>query len=249
MADYISKIKELELLFSDNGYDGSGDTAFVIEEGSIPIIVSAPHAINHFRDGKVKWADMYTGGIARYLHEVTGCHLIYSCKFSESDPNYDAPGTNKYQDAILEYLTHHKVVVLLDLHGAAKKREYAVEMGTAPVQHPLKGVEYENDPSLHEFKFISGLIKNILENRFANLSTEKKKVWKNQIFDAGDQNTVTKFISENTETACIQLEINGCYRDPENEKEFICLIDGLIEIINILSNIDWENKPFYPLKR
>lgn len=26
-------------------------------------MVSAPHAINQFRNGQVKWADMYTGGI------------------------------------------------------------------------------------------------------------------------------------------------------------------------------------------
>lgn len=240
MSKLISRIKELEVLFSNNQYDGNGKTAFVIEEGDIPIIVSAPHAINQFREGQVKCADMYTGGIARYLHEVTGCHLIYSCMFTESDPNYDEPGTNKYQDALVEYLKKHKVAVLLDLHGVAKKRGYAVEMGTAPEQNPQPGMKYEQDPSLHEHKFIADLIKEIFECQFENYDIQQKKVWKNQIFDAGDQNTVTKYISGNTNTACIQLEINGNYRDPNNKVEFSGLVRGLIKIINLLSKKNWE---------
>lgn len=239
MENCITRIKKLEQLFSDNQYNGSGQTAFFIEEGNIPIMVSAPHAINQFREGQVKWADMYTGGIARYLHEVTECHLICSSMFTESDPNFDLPGTNKYQDALVDYLGTHKIVVLLDLHGAAKNREYAVEMGTAPKQNPETGVEYEQDPSLHEYKFIAELIKKLFEKNFVECTTDKKSVWKNQIFNAGSQNTVTKYISENTSTACIQLEINGIYRKPENELELLALVNSLKELIHILAKIDW----------
>lgn len=239
MNECVERIKQLETLFSDNQYDGSGKEAFIIEVGTIPIMLSAPHAINQYREGQVKWADRYTGGIARYLHQVTGCHLIYSCMFTESDPNYDLPGTNRYQDTLAKYLSEHKVYVLIDLHGAAKKREYAVEMGTVPEQNQIPGVIYEEDPSLHEYKFISIIIKELMEKNFKNCSTDRKEVWKNQIFNAGDQNTVTKFISENTKTACIQLEINGIYRNPENEIEFMMLIKSLVELIRIFSTIDW----------
>ena len=238
----IEKIKEYETLFSDNQYEGSGKNAFIIEEGTIPIMVSAPHAINQFREGKVKRADMYTGGIARYLHEETGCHLIYSCMFTESDPNFDLPGTNSYQETLKEFVERYSVAVLLDLHGAEKKREYAIEMGTAPEQNPILGVVYEEDPSLHEHKFISGLIQNLFEDNFKLCPCERKEVWKNKIFDAGDQNTITKYISENTDTACIQLEINGIYRDPANQIEFIALIKSLKELIDILQGIDWTQE-------
>lgn len=240
MDNCITRIKELEILFSDNQYDGAGSSPFVIEEGNIPIMISAPHAINQFREGQVKWADMYTGGIARYLQEITGCHLIYSCMFSESDPNYDAPGNNKYQEALQEYISTHKVLLLLDLHGAAKKREYAVEMGTAPEQDQIPGVVYEEDPSLHQYKFIDDVVKKIFENRFAELQIEQKNVWKNVVFDAGDQNTVTKYISENTDTPCIQLEINGNYRNPDNKEAFIALVDALINIVNYFATLNWE---------
>lgn len=240
MSKLIDEIKELELLFSYNQYDGSGKEAFVIEEGSIPIMISAPHAINQFREGQIKVAEMYTGGIAQYLHKVTGCHLIYTCMFTETDPNYDEPGTNIYQDALKEYLTEHQVYLLIDLHGAAKKREFAVEMGTAPEQNPVPGVVYEKDPSLHEYKFIAKKIKEVMEKHFGICGVDRKEVWKNQIFDAGDHNTVTKYISENTSTSCIQLEINGLYRDPENITEFTALVNSLIELINYFASCNWN---------
>lgn len=240
MSKLIDEIKELETLFSDNQYDGSGKEAFVIEEGTIPIMISAPHAINQFREGQVKWADMYTGGIARYLHKMTGCHLIYSCMFTETDPNYDEPGTNRYQDAIKDYLSKHQAYILIDLHGAAKKREYAIEMGTAPEQNPVPGVIYEEDPSLHEYKFIAKRIKEVMEKHFADCDVDRKEVWKNRIFGAGNQNTVTKYISENTSTSCIQLEINGLYRDPGNVTEFTALVNSLIELINYFASYNWN---------
>ena len=225
----IEQIKDLESLFSDNKYDGSGEKAFVIEEGSIPIMVSAPHAINQYREGQIKWADMYTGGIARYLHEVTDCHLIYSCMFTETDPNYDCPGTNRYQESLEEYVKTHGVKFLLDLHGASRDREYAIEMGTAPNQNR------KEDPSLHQLIFADRLIQYIFEDCFKDLKISQKKVWKNVIFDAGDQNTVTKYISENTETACVQIEINRELRTPDNEEAFCALLEGLTRIIKAFS--------------
>lgn len=237
----ISRIKELESLFSDNQYDGSGKNAFVIEEGTTPIMLSAPHAINQYRNGQIKWADMYTGGIARYLREKMGCHLIYSCMYTESDPNFDEPGNNKYQEALKKYVEQHKIKLLLDLHGAAKEREYAIEMGTAPKQNQISGQYYEEDPSLHQYKFIDDVIKKIFEDQFNNLNINQKAVWKNVIFNAGDQNTITKFISETTDTACIQLEINSNYRNPENTLEFVNLVKALQIIISFFSDLDWNN--------
>ena len=246
MNNCLRKIKRLEKLFSDNFYNGSGKTAFNIEEGRIPIMVSAPHAINQFRDGKIKYADMYTGGIAKYLHEKTGCHVIYSCMYTESDPNYDEFEVNKYQHELLEYVNKHNIILLIDIHGAAKERDYAVEMGTAPSPEQLVENEYENpaneDPSLLQYKFIDDIIRIILEDKFKSHSIAKKNVVKNILFHAGDQNTVTKSISGKSKTACIQLEINGEYRNPDNTNEFISLVESLIAIIEFFSKIDWKDR-------
>ncbi|MCR5155241.1 MAG: hypothetical protein K6C96_00990 [Butyrivibrio sp.] len=242
MGRYIDEVKELEAPFLTNEYDGEGEASFAIEEGSIPVMISAPHAVNHFRNGKVKFADRYTGGIARFLHKLTGCHVIYACKSTGCDPNYDEPGTNEYQDILKEYLEKHDVKLLIDIHGASKEREYAAEMGTAPCQDPKPGIVYEEDPSLHEYKFAANIIKCLLESGIRNCETDKKEICKNKIFDAGGQNTVTKFISENTDTSCVQLEINGTYRDPGNRAMFSAMIRSLVNIVMLLGTIDYDDK-------
>lgn len=246
LLECINRVSELEELFSANQYNGAGNHAFVIEEGTIPIMVSAPHATNHFRNERVKPADMYTGGIARYLHEETGCHLIYSSKFTKSDPNFDISSQNEYQKQLREYVEKNNVLLLLDLHGAALSKEYAVEMGTAPHSKKILPEEKEEDPSLQKYKFIDDVVRFFLEQQFKKCSVKKNAVWKNVIFGGGKQNTITKYISESTGTACLQLEINRLYRMPQNQKEFCGLIEGLTEIICFFSDIDW-NEPDYEI--
>ena len=50
-----------------NNYDGDWSNLFKIHRGAVPIMISAPHAVNHFSRGKMKYAEMFTGGIAEYL--------------------------------------------------------------------------------------------------------------------------------------------------------------------------------------
>ena len=76
--DAIQQVQKIDQQFSRNQYNGGGQNDFVIKEGSIPVMISAPHSINHFRKGQLKLADKMTGGIALYLHQLTGCHVIYS---------------------------------------------------------------------------------------------------------------------------------------------------------------------------
>lgn len=237
----VEKIKKYELLFSGNNYNGCGDVPFIIEEGEIPVMISASHSINHFREGKSKLADKYTGGICRYLHEKTGCHAMYSSMYTECDPNYDLPEKNIYQQALKDYLLNKDVFVLLDLHGAAFSREFAIELGTAPQHFSNDLYNSSEDPSLLEYQFIDDVIIDVFNDLFISLENNKKTIWKNKLFDAGGQNTVTKYISSDTHTACIQIEINGLYRNPDNTYEFCALIEGLLRIINEFQNINWKD--------
>lgn len=240
----VDKIIKYEKKFSCRKYNGRGKKEFKIKEGNIPVMISAPHSINQFREGQLKYADMYTGGIALFLHEITGCHVICSSKNKGKDPNYDPNpnGENLYQTALKNYLDNHKISVLIDLHGASSKRDYSVEIGTAPVRDENGDIVGNPDPSLNGKSFICDLIRYTFEFVFKDVvqPIEKKQIWKNQVFDAGSQNTVTKYISSSTKVACAQLEINGIYRNPENIDEFSRLIEGLIYLTNILGKIDWD---------
>lgn len=69
--------KKLEEEFSQNNYYHS-ENSFKFLPGTIPIILSAPHSVRHFREGKMKAHDFYTGAIVKNLHLLTSCHVVYS---------------------------------------------------------------------------------------------------------------------------------------------------------------------------
>lgn len=240
MPNLFEQIELNEKIFSINNYDGAEGENYKIIEGTVPIMLSAPHAVNHFRNEQKKWADLWTGGIALYLQQVTGCHLIYNACFTETDPNFDAPENNDYQKTLEQYLKNTPIYVLLDLHGSSVNREYAVELGTAPSPDKSEQEKQEDLTSLHGHKFIEDIVVKAFEQHFSGLNTLKKSVWKNKVFSAGGQNTITKGISENTDTACLQLEINAEYRNPNNQKQFTALIAALQQIIQKLSALDWS---------
>ncbi len=237
----IKQILDFEKNFSCQQYQGNGKENFIIEKGVIPIMLSAPHSINQQRDGKKKRADKMTGSIAQFLHKATGCHIIYSAKFSEGDANYDpiANNGNPYQSRLIEYIKENNIKVLIDLHGAAAERGFAIEIGTAPLRDASNNIIGNEFRSLKGHDFIVKLIKYTLDYFLRDVQHPKKEVWHNRVFDAGHQNTVTKSVSEHTDCACLQMEINRAYRETENTAEFIKLLESLIYIISTLSNIDW----------
>ena len=239
MTTIFEQIAENEKIFSADNYNGNARENYKIIRGNIPIMLSAPHAVNHFRNGQKKWADLWTGAITLYLQQTTDCHLIYNACFAETDPNFDPPENNDYQNALRQYLKNTPVYVLLDIHGSSANREYAVELGSAPSPAKSEQEKQEDLTSLHGIKIIEDIVISAFNQNFAKLKTPKKSVWKNKVFSAGGQNTITKGISENTNTACLQLEINAEYRNPDNQEQFTALIAALQKIIHKLSTLNW----------
>ena len=237
----IRTIVRNEKRFSRNGYDGAKKAGFVIVPGTIPVMVSAPHAVGHFRNGRRKDSDKFTGAIAMYLHKITGCHIIYATGSAGVDANYDPLASNPYQNALIRYVKEHGIPVLIDLHGAASSRPYAVEMGTAPVRDADKRIVGDAYASLKGHGFIARLIRYSFEHALKGLEgLPVSEVWENRIFDAGGQNTVTKAVSGNSDAAAIQLEMNGHFRNPEHPERFLALLRGLETIIRILSSVHWN---------
>ena len=46
--------------FFENNYKGEGSEDFKYSEGSIPILISAPHSVKQIRNNEYKAADIYT---------------------------------------------------------------------------------------------------------------------------------------------------------------------------------------------
>ena len=204
----VEEIVKLEALFSKNGYDGSYP-GFTIEPGVLPILISAPHAVNHWRGCALKPAEVYTGGIARWLNKKWGCHVIYASGFCIEDANN---GGRKYQEAIKEYCKRNKIRFVIDLHGAKKNRDYDVEMGTCG----------DDDPSLGSCKWIADVV------------TEEVEEWlgvvvKNEVFAAKEHETVTRSLVG--VVPCLQLEVNKKWREAERLGEFVGCLERILDRI------------------
>lgn len=99
--------KKLEEEFSRNNYYHSGN-GFKFLLGTTPVILSAPHSVRHFREGKMKAHDFYTGSIVKKLHSLTSCHVVYSITCETTDPNYDLE--SKYKSELLKYIKENSIM-------------------------------------------------------------------------------------------------------------------------------------------
>lgn len=208
----IYDIKSNEKLFSENEYNGCGNKNVTIKRGDIPIMLSTPHSINHFREGNIKYAEKLTGSIGRFLNEYIGCHLIYKSKFSKTDPNFDK--NSKYKEHLLNYINDNGIKFLFDIHGMSDDNNCAIEIGTSP--------SINNKASIKFAKFIKSKFE---KNGIRPVLINKK-------FSADSQETITKCISENSDCICVQIEINERYRNFSNEKYLLNLLKCFKEILN-----------------
>lgn len=215
-----ARINQLEISFWKTSYNGTNTSSlFVIEEGTVPIMLSAPHAMRHPRNGKLKAPEVYTGSIVKYLHEVTGCHIIYSTKLADYDANYDELCNNPYQRSLIDYIQNRSIKFLLDIHGMTSDRKFAVELGTAP----------SIGSSMRSFDYIVPEMVSTLSTFFGNGA-----VGLNVLFCADGKCTVTKVVSSRCNIPCIQVEINALYRSSKNEELLERMLTALRELIVML---------------
>lgn len=237
MSSAIKKIAQYEKKFAKRKYNGGRGRKFIIKGGKIPIMISAPHAVNHLREKEGKKAEKYTGGIAKYLQKITQCHIIYSTQCSKDDPNYGKEG--EYKRVLKEYVEDHGIKVLIDLHGCRETWGMMVDLGTMDA----------GNSSLKGYSFVRDLLKYALEYRLSDCADQAEMCVTNNLrFSAGKTNTITKYISQNTDTACIQLEISRLCRDLEKAENMEKTVQALIDAITILAAADWDAEALYVFK-
>jgi len=230
------KILAYEKRFSKNNYNGSGRKPYVIKRGRTKVMLSLPHAVNHFRNGKTKSAEILTGGIGKYLQEKTGCHLIYSANYSGADPNYDEASDCDYKAELERYIAENDIKVLIDIHGCTTECETAVDMGTLN----------NEESSLGRFGFINDLFEIVLTEQLKPfLESTGKTIASNKKFAASYANTITNYISRATGIPCMQMEINRMCRDTANPEVLLALVKALEESIGFLEQVDWNAKQIY----
>lgn len=184
-------------------------------QGSIPLLVSAPHAVRHKRKKDIKPSDEFTGATACLLNQLTGCHTLAVSRVYNEDPNFDYPSL--YKDYLGEICQRHKIKLVLDLHGASRERDFSVDLGTMEGRS-LLGLEW------FEGEIIRACAKQGMDKISSNF------------FTAGKQPTITWFASQVLGIPAIQVEVNKAYRVPRQNPQAYCkLLAALVDAINTAS--------------
>ncbi len=202
-----------EIQANNDIFPPSGIEGFRAIKGTRKVLLSAPHATRHVREGSTKVADYCTGAIARAVTELTGATIIYTTHKSALDPNfYDfADGTTiPYKQNIAALASETPFIILLDIHGASETQPFDVDFGTM-FGKSLLG----KDDLLVQLK------NSLTAKGIASLSSD--------FFAAEQHQTVTKFASSKNIPA-VQLEINKKFRC-QTEADTVKLVRALESFI------------------
>lgn len=172
----------------------AGTRWFEIKRGTLPAIVTAPHATQPFREGKYRFSDGGgTAGVAVALHTICDIAVVYTTYPSPSDPNfYD---DNEFKVSLGELVNEVKPVLLLDVHASHPYRPYDVDLGT------MNGKSVLGDRRL-----IPALIEAFDKEGIVSTSVD----W----FAASKNQTVTKYASS-MGVPSIQLEFSSTRTTPD----------------------------------
>lgn len=200
---------------TDRRVNPKQEDPFWIAPGSLPILVSAPHAVRHYRQKKIKMSDQFTGSIVYLLHKLTGCYAMAATKLYGGDPNMDSPCIYKEQLAAL--CRREKIKFVLDIHGAAREQVFDVDFGTN-----------HGKTLLEKPQLVQVLTQQFQKFGLNNVSHEH--------FAATGLNTITNYVAREVSIPAVQIEINKQYRVPgQNPQGFHRLLGALVTSIRELT--------------
>ena len=210
MQDLTAYMKETEIeRFSTNDYRGRPDAPpFFITAGTLPVLISAPHAVSQLRDGRVKPSDDFTGAMALAMANLAGCFAIVASRYDACDPNWDPYERCAYKQALVRTVCENGIVAVLDIHGVPAASPYAIEIGSAD------GQTVRAHPGTDEYA--CRLLRERLETHLAD---QGKTIALNKRHAARNHDTVTRTVSRECGIIALQVEISTPFRVP-------CVIHG-----------------------
>lgn len=214
------KLIEYNKKYEENTRDGRKEKLpYEYEVGSVPILLSAPHSVNQIRNGRLKVADGFTGGIVKYLAKESNTSYIIKTFNNQDDANYDIE-QNPYKEKILELIQKNNIKLLLDIHGCSNRHRFHIDIGTDNGNN-IKGRE----------DILQELINSLERAQIDKIQVDKK-------FKAHPINTISKTIAMNSEIPCIQIEIANYYRIPikQNRQRVEQIIIALEDFIKKVQN-------------
>ncbi len=177
------------------------NTSHIYLPGRRKILITAPHAEEHKRDGQPKFAEPKTGLIARYLSQKFNCHALVTNGVQEHDPNYDITcpltlGDCPFKDALSTVIEASNIRLVIDLHQLHPSRPFDFVIGTNDGKSVVG----------HDF------LVETLRSRLLQLAD---RVLVNPPFgySARHAATITRYVAEGHDIPAMQLEINSQLTD------------------------------------
>ncbi len=181
--------------------------SFIIQEGQCPVMLSAPHAVEHTRNGQLRYPEPQTAYLARRLHESLDCPYICKTHNQEDDANYDC--FSPYREKLAEYIDAHDIRLLIDLHQMAGFRPERICLGTG---------RYVNVPDI-EF---ADCCKQAFEAQgITNVTVDRP-------FAASYPYTVSSYIHNKCGIPALQIEINSNLLMEDSEE---CALEAVLKAL------------------
>ncbi len=201
-------VERVHFYKTDKGVNPKQEDPIRFFPGRLPVLVSAPHSVRHYRDKKIRMSDEFTGSIVYLLNKLTGCQAMAVSKFYGGDPNKDNPCI--YKERVAEICQREKVKLVLDIHGVAREREFDVDLGTNQGKNLLS----------------TDRILEILKHNFQIFGLSKISY---DTFAASEPNIVTNYVDRELKIPAVQIEINKQFRVPaQNPQGFHRLLGALV---------------------
>lgn len=127
-VELLQKLVEIEDTIRYRQAPPPGKAPFVYRPGTIPVLISAPHATAHRRHGRFKGEEEFTAALAVLLGRATGAHALYTRYRTETDPNWDANAP--YKTLLRRVVQQQNVRFVLDLHGMSNRHKIGMALGT-----------------------------------------------------------------------------------------------------------------------
>lgn len=218
-VNFVQQKKQLE----------SKKNSFEVLEGSVPILLSAPHNVMQVRNLKLKVLDIGTGNTVINVSNKTGAYGILKthCKGVAGKCDDDANFEKKhiYKDEVVKLVKENNLVALLDVHSLKKDRKEHINLGT------------NYGKNIAHNKTLLKQVVEVFENNGYTVSVDEP-------FSAPKYT-----VSGNTAAQCgifsLQIEINSSLINySENKDLFNKTNETLCQVVNLLNkNLNKNIKP------
>ncbi len=198
-VELIAAAVSIERQFAAEEYSGnSTGPALIVSQGKIPIVLSSPHAVNHPRNGRIKFADVFTGTLALQAATLTGASALVYARTLGEDPNYDADGP--YKRRLADLVVQTQTYFVLDLHGIHESQMIELAIGT----------DHGKTLGVH-----ADLL-TVLMNVFTKAGFTNILVNDPHRYNAARPTTIASFTWREQGIPALQLEIHRKYRDAKS---------------------------------